>query len=144
MKHTGSLKALAVASALLGSCLCSHQAAHAQNTSTIFGPNVYVFDPSTNGNALATALNNLNGATQFDPTHRYAVLFKPGTYNFGTQTSGSTTSNQYISTEGFYEQIAGLGTSPDQVVIQGNFDVGRRIATATLRTTSGARRRTCR
>ena len=128
MKYIGSLQALATAGALIGGCLCGTQMAHAQNTGTIFGPNVYVFDPSTNGNALATALNNLNQASQFDATHRYAVLFKPGTYNFGTQTSGGTTSNQYISTEGFYEQIAGLGTSPDQVVVQGNFDVGQEYA----------------
>ena len=103
------------AGALLGAT-----AAHAQNN-TIFGPNVYVFDTTTNGNALQTTLNNLNTQGEFG-TGRYAVFFKPGSYNFGTQSSGAA---QLISSEGFYEQIAGLGTTPDQVSISGNFDVGQ-------------------
>ncbi len=89
--------------------------AQTQYNATIFGSNVYVIDPSLNGAALAAQLNKLNTETEFSP-NRYAVLFKPGSYNFGST---------QISAEGFYESIAGLGTTPDQVSFAGNFDVGQ-------------------
>ena len=123
-KHIQSLRTLATAAVLVGTCACGAKVAQAQATNTIFGPNVYVFDSSISGNALATALNNLNAQAEFG-TGRSAVFFRPGTYNFGTQTANGSASPLYISSEGFYEQIAGLGTSPDQVVIQGNFDVAQ-------------------
>ncbi len=112
-------RALSIAGTLVGLCAAAG-AAQAQNN-TIFGPNVYVFDQNTNGNALQTALSKLNTQAEFG-TSRYAVLFKPGSYNFGTQSNGTALR---ISSEGFYEQIAGLGTTPDQVSFTGNFDVGQ-------------------
>lgn len=119
-KYISSLHALAAARTLIATCLCAAAAAHAQN-STVFGPNVYVFDTNTNGNTLQTALNKLNTQAEFG-TGRYAVFFRPGSYNFGTQATGAS---RLISSEGFYEQIAGLGTTPDAVTFAGNFDVGQ-------------------
>lgn len=71
-----------------------------------FGPNVLVFDPS-----MTTIQNQMDEVfakqerNQFGP-ERYACLFKPGSYNLDFQM-------------GFYMQAAGLGRSPDQVVING-------------------------
>jgi hypothetical protein len=82
--------------------LCS--VGQAQNT-TIFGSNVYVFDNTFPDATIQTDLNNLSNEVQFS-TNRYAVLFKPGTYNVEAGV-------------GYYEQIAGLGTSPSGVTING-------------------------
>ena len=84
-------------------------AAGAQSTS-IFGPNVYVLDPTMPAAAVNAQLNALNAEGQFS-THRYAVLFKPGSYG--------TSNAPVLAQVGFYESIAGLGTTPGQVTITG-------------------------
>jgi hypothetical protein len=81
--------------------------AHAQNTS-IFGPNVYVFTPNMSASSINSTLNTLNGNAQFS-TNRFAVLFMPGTYT-GVQ-----------SEVGYYESLAGLGTTPSAVSINNGF-----------------------
>ena len=76
-----------------------------------FGPNVIIFDPSTPiGEVSNTGVSIFNQMerNQFG-NDRYAILFKPGTYNL-TQTLRI----------GFYTQVAGLGRSPDDVVIGGS------------------------
>ena len=85
----------ALSIAVVGICAASG-AAQAQNN-TIFGPNVYVFDQSTNGAALQATLSKLNTQGEFG-TGRYAVLFKPGSYNFGTPSGGTP---RLIACEGF-------------------------------------------
>jgi hypothetical protein len=80
-----------------------------------FGPNVYIFDPSTPAAQIQTTLSNLYfqglTATQ-DPTlnqfitSRSAILFKPGTYSVEAPI-------------GYYESIAGLGETPGAVIING-------------------------
>ncbi|HXB61393.1 MAG TPA: hypothetical protein VNU94_00915, partial [Acidobacteriaceae bacterium] len=79
----------------------------AQN-STIFGPNVYVFTPSDSISSINSTLATLAGNGQFD-THRYAVLFAPGTYT-GVE-----------SEVGFYESIAGLGETPGAVYLNSGY-----------------------
>ena len=80
-----------------------------------FGPNVTVFDPSTPTATVQAALDAafnselLSSTAQFG-SERRAFLFKPGTY--------SVTANLV-----FYESIAGLGQSPDDVTIKGNINV---------------------
>src|SRR6266496_3867895 len=63
-----------------------------------FGPNVFVFDPSTPQGTIQSRLTTI--ATQMKTnqfgTQRYAVLFKPGTYNADVDLR-------------FYTQVAGLG-----------------------------------
>lgn len=79
---------------------------------TIFGPNVYVFDPSMPAadiQAKATAIFRQMEANEFG-TERYALLFKPGTYNV-------------LFDVGFYTHVAGLGQSPDDVLIEGGVNV---------------------
>ncbi|WP_433616104.1 ricin-type beta-trefoil lectin domain protein [Dactylosporangium sp. CA-139114] len=72
------------------------------------GPNVTVFDPSMSQATIQNKLNSVfNGqvSNQFG-SQRYALLFKPGTYNVDANV-------------GFYTQVAGLGLTPDAVVING-------------------------
>jgi outer membrane biosynthesis protein TonB len=73
-----------------------------------FGPNVFIFDPSTPQNVIQDKLNSTftqQETNQFG-TARYAFLFKPGSYNVDANL-------------GFYTQVAGLGKSPDDVTLIG-------------------------
>ena len=98
--------------------MCSVYSADAQaaavstaNT-TIFGPNVYVFDttmPAADIQAKATSIFTQMESNQFG-TQRYALLFKPGTYNV-------------LFDVGFYTHVAGLGQNPDDVLINGGVNV---------------------
>ncbi len=77
-----------------------------------FGPNVSVFDPSTPAATVQNRLTQIAGqqhTNQFG-NERYAVLFKPGSYNADVNL-------------GFYEQVAGLGLSPDDVNLNGHVRV---------------------
>ncbi|KAI8626951.1 glycoside hydrolase family 55 protein [Xylariaceae sp. FL1651] len=79
---------------------------------TVFGPNVYVFDPSMPMVAIqdkVTAIFKQMEANEFG-TERYALLFRPGTYNI-------------VFDVGFYTHVAGLGQNPDDVLIEGGVNV---------------------
>ena len=69
------------------------------------GPNVIIFDDTMPIAQVQAKLLSLANEGQFS-TNRYAVLFKPGTYNVQAPV-------------GYYEQIAGLGESPNTVTING-------------------------
>jgi hypothetical protein len=72
------------------------------------GPNVSIFDPSMSASTIQNRLNqvfNHQQTNQFG-SQRYALLFKPGTYNVDANV-------------GFYTQVAGLGLTPDAVTING-------------------------
>ncbi|MGW5733819.1 MULTISPECIES: coagulation factor 5/8 type domain-containing protein [Streptomyces] len=76
-----------------------------------FGPNVIIFDPSTGGiQGKLDEIFKKQESAQFG-TGRYALLFKPGTYN-GL--------NAQI---GFYTSIMGLGLSPDDTHFNGDVTV---------------------
>ena len=77
-----------------------------------FGPNTFVFTPSTPASEIQGRLNTIftqQHTNQFG-TQRYAVLFQPGTYNADVNL-------------GFYTQVAGLGLSPDSTNINGHVRV---------------------
>jgi hypothetical protein len=79
-----------------------------------FGPNVYIFNPSmplSEIQATVDAVENQQVSNQFG-TQRYALLFEPGTY-------GSST-NPLNFQVGYYTTVAGLGQSPNDVVINGS------------------------
>ncbi|HEY7592653.1 MAG TPA: discoidin domain-containing protein [Actinophytocola sp.] len=76
------------------------------------GPNTFVYDPSTPASTIQSRLNSIAAqmkTNQFG-TERYAVLFKPGTYNADVNLR-------------FYTQVAGLGLSPDDVNLNGHVRV---------------------
>ncbi|MFI9386393.1 hypothetical protein [Kutzneria sp. NPDC052558] len=80
------------------------------------GGNVTVFDPSMPVGQIQAALDKAY-AQQVDNemgSQRYAFLFKPGAY-------GTATQPLQIKV-GYYTEIAGLGASPDDVVINGKID----------------------
>src|SRR5689334_487832 len=82
-----------------------------------FGPNVKIFDPSmptSTIQAVVDAIANEQVSNQFG-TQRYALLFKPGTY-------GSSTAPLNVQV-GYYTTVAGLGLSPNDVVINGSIYV---------------------
>ena len=73
-----------------------------------FGPNVLIFDPSMSSTTIQNMLDKVfhrQETEQFGST-RYALLFKPGTYNVDVNL-------------GFYTQALGLGLLPDAVTIKG-------------------------
>ncbi|MEO6700183.1 MAG: adenylyl cyclase [Jatrophihabitantaceae bacterium] len=78
------------------------------------GPNVYVFDPSMPLAQIQQAVDAVAAqqvSNQFG-TQRYSLLFKPGTYG--------TAANPLNFQVGYYTEVAGLGASPDDVVINGS------------------------
>ncbi|MFC1415608.1 adenylyl cyclase [Streptacidiphilus cavernicola] len=80
--------------------------------SSLLGPNVLVFDPSMGDAAIQAqvdAVFTTQQSNQFG-TERYALAFKPGTYNVDVNV-------------GFYTHVLGLGDSPDDVVINGHVTV---------------------
>ena len=82
-----------------------------------FGPNVVIFDPSmptSQIQATVDAIASQQVPNQFG-TERFALLFKPGTYG--------TASEPLIIQVGYYTEVAGLGVSPGDVVINGHIDV---------------------
>jgi hypothetical protein len=87
------------------------------------GVNVKVFDPSMPVAEIQAALDATHTA-QVDNemgTERYAYLFKPGQYG---------TAEQPLQIKvGYYTEIAGLGASPTDVVINGKVEVYNRCLT---------------
>jgi len=82
-----------------------------------FGPNVHVFNssmPQSDIQATVDAIAAQQVSNQFG-TQRYALLFEPGTYGSATKPL-----NFQI---GYYTTVAGLGLSPDDVVINGSIYV---------------------
>jgi len=82
-----------------------------------FGPNVMIFDPSMPTSQIQAAVDAIATqqiSNQFG-AQRYALLFKPGTY-------GSSTAPLNFQV-GYYTTVAGLGLSPNDVVINGSIDV---------------------
>ena len=81
------------------------------------GPNVYIFNPTMSQSdiqAKVDAVANQQVSNQFG-TQRYALLFEPGTYG--------SSANPLNFQVGYYTSVAGLGLSPNDVVINGSIDV---------------------
>jgi hypothetical protein len=72
------------------------------------GPNVSVFDPSMPSSQIQSRLDQVFSQQETNQygEQRYALLFKPGTYNVSANV-------------GFFTQVAGLGLTPDSVNING-------------------------
>ncbi|MFJ3223009.1 coagulation factor 5/8 type domain-containing protein [Streptomyces sp. NPDC086783] len=110
----GAVAAAAAAPALLAASSPAQAApgtARALPGGGDLGPNVIVFDPATPGiQARLDQVFARQESAQFG-TGRYALLFKPGTYN------------GLNAQLGFYTSIAGLGLSPDDTTINGDVTV---------------------
>ena len=78
-----------------------------------FGPNVYIFNPKMPQSEIQATVDkvaNQQVSNQFG-TQRYALLFEPGTYG--------SSANPLNFQVGYYTAVAGLGLSPNDVVING-------------------------
>ena len=109
--------ALAWAGAATGGVATTLAAPSASSSQPNFGPSVYIFNPGmpqSKIQATVDAVANQQVSNQFG-TQRYALLFEPGTY-------GSST-NPLNFQIGYYTTVAGLGLSPNNVVINGSIDV---------------------
>jgi hypothetical protein len=87
-----------------------------------FGPNVVVLDPSMSQASIQSKLDAISTqqvSNQFG-TQRYAVLFEPGTYG--------SDADPLVFQLGYYTQVAGLGGTPNDVVINGAVDVFNQCA----------------
>jgi len=87
------------------------QALTAKFTNTLFGENVFVFDPGMDVKEIQNLIDTLytqqhSRKNEFG-INRYALLFNPGTYQVDIKI-------------GYYMHIIGLGESPDDVVINGS------------------------
>ncbi|MDH2429384.1 adenylyl cyclase [Sphaerisporangium sp. TRM90804] len=73
-----------------------------------FGPNVFVYDPSTPAAEIQAKFDALFAQQEENEmgTDRYAILFKPGRYDVNAKL-------------GYYTTVAGLGRSPDDVDVNG-------------------------
>jgi hypothetical protein len=82
-----------------------------------FGPNVYLFTPSMPESQIQATVDSIATqqlSNQFG-TQRYALLFEPGTYG--------TASDPLNFQVGYYTEVAGLGATPGDVVINGAVNV---------------------
>jgi hypothetical protein len=103
-----------IAVAALGAAipLAAGGGAASKANSTIFGPNVFVFDPTMTAADIQTTANDIfkkMEANEFG-SERFALLFKPGKY-------------ELTFNVGFYTHVAGLGQGPDDVHINGGVNV---------------------
>lgn len=113
-KKLGLLGASFVAVCLSGCFAAKHDAGDKKTTvdtspySSTFGENVMVFDDTMDQRAIQRTLDALHRQQSLDEfsSNRYAILFKPGTYNLDV-------------TVDYYVQAAGLGRIPGDVTIKG-------------------------
>jgi hypothetical protein len=89
---------------------------HAAPVAPDFGPNVKIFDPSMSPSDIQSAVNTIYGQQKSNEfgNERYALLFKPGAYG--------SSANPLKIPVGYYTDVAGLGSSPNDVTINGAVD----------------------
>jgi len=118
-----TLRVMRIHPLLLATVTAAQVAAQPSRTTPDFGPNVTIFDPATPAATIQSTLDSifaLQESSEFG-AGRYALLFKPGTYDVDARI-------------GFYTQVSGLGLSPNDVVINGGMraDARWRKGNATL------------
>ena len=79
------------------------------NNASLFGPNVLIMDPSMSASTIQSQVDAVYASQKTNQfgSQRYAIMFKPGTYNVNVNV-------------GYYTQILGLGQSPDATQIVGS------------------------
>src|SRR4029077_1110102 len=85
-----------------------------------FGPNVFIFSPGMPPSEIQAIVNtvaNQQASNQFG-AQLYALLFKPGTYGLKKDPQTGKPSPLTVQV-GYYTMVAGVGPSPNDVVING-------------------------
>jgi len=93
---------------------------------TSFGPNVCVFSDTMSQATIQADLDNIASqqvpvASQFS-SQRYAIFFLPGTYG--------SAADPLVFQVGYYTEVAGLVSLPQDTVINGAIDVFNNLCTA--------------
>lgn len=88
-----------------------------------FGPNVKIFAPDTPVDEINAYLLSVADDSEFGDG-RHAVFFRPGTYGEASGQDDPMHAEGIVNaTVGYYTAIAGLGQSPDDVLINGALHV---------------------
>jgi hypothetical protein len=122
-RHLGRILAVGVvlttAGSLTGTAATAAPAWHG-NSGQDLGANVTIFDPSMPVSEIQATMDAANAQQVSNEmgTARYAFLFKPGTYG--------TADHPLQVKVGYYTEVAGLGASPTDVVINGKIEVYNR------------------
>ena len=117
------LVAAFTAATLLLSGTAAAASGRTTDRSTDLGSNVVIFDASMPTAEIETRANEIADAQVDDEmgTNRWSLLFLPGTY-------GTDTDPLQIRV-GYYTEVAGLGASPSDVVINGKIESYNRCLT---------------
>lgn len=120
MSHVRSMRLLLLVVLTFALMLATSALAAPPSGAPEFGPNVLIFDPSMPTAEIQAAADAIYAQQVNDEMgpNRYALLFMPGTY-------GSNDNPLFIKV-GYYTEVAGLGDSPEDVVINGHVDVYNR------------------
>lgn len=88
-----------------------------------FGPNVTIFDGSWSVDEINAALQAGSTEAEFS-LNRHQFFFAPGTYGSAAGENDPLTATGIINSElGYYQAVAGLGASPEDVRINGAIHV---------------------
>ncbi|WP_394554031.1 adenylyl cyclase [Agromyces sp. MMS24-JH15] len=89
----------------------------------LFGPNVTIFDETWTADQISAALQAASQEAEFSQ-NRHQFFFKPGTYGSAAGQNNPTTATGIVNSElGYYQAVAGLGASPEDVRINGSIHV---------------------
>ncbi|WP_243425591.1 discoidin domain-containing protein [Clostridium paridis] len=108
VSQTTSVKAIAYKSGMTDSDIATSYITIGSSSNVDFGPNVKIFDPSMSSASIQSTVDTIFNQMQSNQfgSERYALLFKPGSYNANVNV-------------GFYTTVYGLGQMPDDVSITG-------------------------
>lgn len=88
-----------------------------------FGPNVTIFDETWTADQISDALMAASTEAEFS-LNRHQFFFKPGTYGSAAGEDNPLTATDIVNSElGYYQAVAGLGGSPEDVRINGAIHV---------------------
>ncbi|MCC2031142.1 adenylyl cyclase [Microbacterium allomyrinae] len=98
-------------------------AAPASAADPLFGPNVTIFDETWTADQISAALQAASQESEFS-FNRHQFFFKPGTYGSAAGQNNPATATDIVNSElGYYQSVAGLGASPEDVRINGAIHV---------------------
>jgi len=98
-------------------------AAPASAEDSLFGPNVTIFDETWSVDDINAALQAASTEEEFS-LDRHQFFFAPGTYGSDAGYDNPATATGIINSElGYYQAVAGLGASPEDVRINGAIHV---------------------
>jgi LPXTG-motif cell wall-anchored protein len=113
----------ALALVLAAGAVAASPAASARADDGLFGPNVTIFDETWSVDDINAALMAGSQEQEFSQ-NRHQYFFAPGTYGSAAGQDDPSTATGIVNSElGYYQAVAGLGASPEDVRINGAIHV---------------------